>query len=309
MEKKTKVFWYLIGIGVFILFFLILVSSAISVGERLRQIHFGVEIGFYVITGLLIFFTIVNPIRIIVFSPSFSIVTTLDENNRKTRKVYSKVASNIVKSNELSESDRSLLIDYRGFEELKVNLEIVFNNTVKKQLNKIIIRNAKTVMISTAISQSARFDMITVFTVNLKMIKELVIKCGFRPSMKNLSKLSLNVFSTALIAEGLENLNFDDIFPQSFNNTLAEIPLVKPVMSIITQGIANALLTIRIGMVTRKYLFKDGNCITKEEIRRQALTESLKILPIVITDTLTFFPKKIVRFFTKKPNAEDLRTE
>lgn len=309
MKNKSRFLWYTVGIAVLILFSLILISSVLSVGEKLSRINFWVEIGFYVLVVFLVIFGIFNPIRIILCSPSFSIVTTLEENDPRVKRVFKKVAQNIVKNNELPVEEEQLLLEYKNYQELRINLEMVFHSSVKKQLNKIIIRNAKTVMISTAISQSARFDMMTVFTVNLKMIKELVEKCGYRPSMANLSKLTVNVFSTALIAEGLENLTMDDILPQSTNNALAEIPLIKPMMSIITQGIANALLTIRIGMVTRKYLFKDGNCITKEEIRRSALKESLKLLPLVLTDTLTFFPKRIVRLFTKKPKDMNTATD
>ena len=180
----------------------------------------------------------------------------------------------------------------------------------KLSLNKIIINQAKVVLISTAICQSARFDMITVFTINLQMIKQLVLKCGFRPSMRNLSKLTVNVFGTALIAEGLENMRLEDVLPASSLNVLGEIPLIKPLLSSVLQGIANALLTIRIGCVTRRYLFSDGAVVTKEDIRRQALKEAAKILPLVIADTITFFPKKIIRFFlSKKKNDNEVILE
>lgn len=161
-------------------------------------------------------------------------------------------------------------------------------------------------MISTAICQSSRFDMISVFTINIQMIKDLVVKCGFRPSMRNLSKLTVNVFATSLIAEGLENMRLEDILPQSSMNMLGEIPLIKPLITSVLQGVANSLMTIRIGCVTRRYLFSDGSIVTKEDIRRQALKESLKILPIVISDTITFFPKRVVRFFTNKKNDVNL---
>lgn len=154
-------------------------------------------------------------------------------------------------------------------------------------------------MLSTAISQNAKVDMITVYGVNIKMIKELVVKCGFRPSIRNLSKLSINVLSTALIADGLEKISFDEIFPQGSLGILENVPLIKPVMSSVTQGIANALLTLRIGMVSRKYLFKDGNDVTQELIRKNAWKESAKLIPTLVSDTFTFVPKKIIGLFKK----------
>lgn len=309
MKNFSKIFWYIIGISALILFLLILASSVIDVGEKLRSVNFILEIVFYVVVGILLFFGIINPIRIIVSSPSLALVTTLDTPSHKVYEVYKKVAKNIAKNNKLPDDQVNMLTTYKSYEELEFNLQLVFEKSVRTDLNRIIVNNAKTVMISTAICQSARFDMISVFTINLKMIKELVVKCGFRPTMKNLGKLSVNVFGTALIAEGLENMNLDDILPQSTMNVIGEIPLIKPIVSSITQGVANSLLTIRIGIITRKYLFKDGACITKEDIRRQALRESLKLIPEVIAGTITFFPKRVVKFFTKKPKEEEVQPE
>lgn len=304
MKKHNKV-WYLIGISCLLIFCLMLISSLINIGERLRKIHYLVEIGFYALVAIVFFFFIINPIRIILTSPSFEINTVLDKENHKTHQVYRKVAKNMVRNNNLTEVQIKLLTHYKNYDELKLNMQIVFNDAIKKDLNAIMIKNAKTVLISTAICQNARMDMFTVFGVNINLVKELVVKCGFRPNMKNLSKLTLNVFTTALIAEGLESISMDDILPQSTTNALAEIPFIKPVMASVTQGIANALLTLRIGMVTRKYLFKDGACITKEDIRKSAFKDSLMLLPQVIYGTLTFFPKKLVRFFGRKTADPD----
>lgn len=303
-KNKTKVFWYAIAIGCLIIFTLMLVSSLINIGERLRKIHFIVEIAFYVLVSLVIFFVIINPIRIILTSPSFEVCTTLDCDSHKVRKVYRQVAKNMTKSKYVDDDHKLLLTRYKSYDELQMNLSVVFHDCIKKNLNDIIVKKAKTVLISTAICQNARMDMITVFSVNLNMIKELVSECGFRPNMKNLSKLTVNVFSTALIAEGLESISMDDILPNSVNNALGQIPFIKPVMSSVTQGIANALLTIRIGCVTRKYLFKDGNIITKEDIRKSAFRDSLVLLPMVIYGTLTFIPKKIIHLFGSKNKEE-----
>ena len=76
-------------------------------------------------------------------------------------------------------------------------------------------------------------------------------------------------------------------------------------MSGVTQGITNALLTIRIGVVCRRYLFKEGEEITKESIRRQALKESIKMLPIVTKDVLSMFPSKIMKIFGSSKKAQE----
>lgn len=294
-KNKSRIIWYVIASGCLLLFLLIIISSVLNVGTKLREISNILEYVFYALVIIIFFFAIINPIIIILRSPSLAIATTLDPTDSRVVAIYKKVAKNIVKNNDLPEEQRILLTKYNSKNELLLNLQFVFEQSVKGELNKIILHDAKIVMISTAISQSARMDMISAFTVNLKMIKELVVKCGFRPSMKNLSKLTVNVFGTALIAEGLENLSLDDILPQNATNMLANVPFVKPLMESVIQGIANSLMTIRIGIITRKYLFADGAVVTKEEIRRQALKESMKMIPLVIAETITFFPKRVVR--------------
>ncbi len=302
--------WYVLGIGSIIVILLFVVSSVMEVGERFRRIpDVGkyVEYGFYVLVALLIWFLLVRPIVVIVKSPALDVITTLDPDSRKYNRIYKKVAKNIVKNNDLNETDVKLLTEYKSIPELKLNLQQVFDNSVKKELNKVIISHAKTVMISTAISQNARVDMFTVYAVNLRLIKRLVEKCGFRPSYKNLSKLALKVTTCALIADGLESLSLDDILPNSVLGPMQEIPFIKPIMASIAQGVTNGFLTLRIGVVTRKYLFKDGNEITREDIRKSAWKESLKLIPIIVADTFTFVPKKVVNLFSKKKDKDDVK--
>ena len=305
-KSSTKIFWYLTAVGFIILFLLILLSSILDVGDRLRNVSQYLEYAFYGITLILVYVLIYRPIHIIVFSPSFSIETTLDDQSAiKNYTVYKRVAKRLIANNDLPEIEKEKLsLALNDKEHLKEALNHTYNKVIKKQLNQMIRKHAKTVMISTAISQNGRLDFFTVIIVNLKMIKELVVTCGFRPSYRNLAKLTINVMTTALIAEGLENMDIADALPQSTLNTIGEIPLIKPLMSSVTQGISNALLTLRIGIVTRKYLFSDAEDITKEKIRRDALLEASGMLPVVIGDAMISLPKRIANMFKKSQKNE-----
>ena len=309
-NSKTKYLWYAIAIGIIILFLLMLLSSVLGVGERLRNINRYLEYGFYAITVLLLYLLILRPEHIILFSPSFSIETTLDEPSRKNFRVYKKVASRLLEQDilpdEVKEEIKAVRKDY---ELLNQALNTALNKHVKKQMNKVIRKNAQTVMVSTAISQNGRLDLYTVVVVNLKMIKELVYMAGFRPNMKNLSKLTINVFTTALIAEGLENMDLNDLIPNTTANMISEIPLLKPIMSSVIQGVSNALLTLRIGIVTRKYLFSDAKEITKEEIRRGALLEAAGMLPSVVGGAISVLPKKFINLFKKKDQKKEAKED
>ena len=309
-KDSTKIFWYAIAVGFILLFILILLSSILDVGDRLNAIHPYVEYAFYGLSFILVYFLILRPVHIILFSPTFSVETTLDDTKVINHAVHRKVAKRLLEDEKLSEDNKVRLNDAlkSNPEDLKLALNHVFNHHVKKEMNQVIRKHAKTVMISTAISQNGRFDFFTVIVVNLKMVKELVVMCGFRPSYKNLAKLTINVFTTALIAEGLENMDITELMPTSTMNTLGEMPFIKPVLSSVTQGISNALLTLRIGIVARKFLFSDAKEITKEEIRRTALIEAAAMIPQVIGDALLILPKRIASLF-KKPEKKSKDTE
>lgn len=301
--KKVKKLWIVVGIGIMIFFMIILISDIIAAGEKIRKISPYLEYGFYVLTVLLFYFLIFNPLRIILFSPSFSIVTVVDEENEKNLKVYKRIVKTLKDAKSINEDDVKRLESYETSGELREELSLVFNSSIKKEINRIIRKNAKTVLVSTAICQSGKLDMYTVISINIKMIKEIVVKCGFRPSYPKLGKLAVRVFSTALIAESLEGLDFSDIFPQSTVNYLADVPLVKPIATSLIGGISNALLTLRVGVVTRNYLFSEGK-LNKDEIRTRAIKESLKIIPGVIKDAFAYFPNKIIKAFTKNKTEE-----
>ena len=114
---------------------------------------------------------------------------------------------------------------------------------------------------------------------------------------------------TALIAEGLENINLNEILPSSTTSILKNLPFIKTLTNSFFQGMSNALLTIRIGIVTRKYLFSDANIKTKTDIRIEAFKESVKLLPIVVKDVLLLFPKKafgIFHFGAKKEEFDNV---
>ncbi|MFI3329244.1 MAG: DUF697 domain-containing protein [bacterium] len=300
---KSKALWILVGIGSFLIILLMILSSVLDIGERLALISPVMSYIFYGLVAVLLFVLVLNPLRIILFSPSLSIATSMDKESGKTKKIYKKVIKNIVENNELTEEEMSGINAAKDFEELKLALNTCYDTTIKKRISKIIYNNAKTVMISTAICQNAKLDMYSVVAVNLKMIKEIVAASGFRPSYKNLGKLSINVLTTALVAEGLENVAIEDVLPNSAMNSIGDIPFVKPIVSSILQGTSNGLLTLRIGFVCRKYLFADLGQ-TKSQIRAEAFKESMKMLPMLISDVATYFPSKIVKLFTKKDETK-----
>lgn len=297
MQKKR--FWILIGIGVVVLFGFILLSNIISVGERLRGVHEYIEYGFYGLSIILVYVLVINPVRVITLSPTFSIDALLDDDNKRF-KIYKDAAKVLIKNDYLTSEDKeNLHKSMHNKDELKNALTVVFDTTIKKEINKLIIKNSTTVMVSTALSQNGNLDMLSVVAINLKMIKEIVQLSGFRPTYPNLAKLSVNVLITSLIAEGLEDIEVSELLPNKISETLTDLPFIKTISSSILSGIANGMLTCRVGVITRSYLFNDNKLLTKRQIRRMAYLESIKMMPIIVKDGLVVFPKGISSIFIK----------
>ena len=296
MEKKR--FWYLIGIGVVILFLFIFISNVISVGAELRDIHEYVEYGFYGLAGILTYVLIVNPLRVIMFAPTFSIDALLDDS--KKYRLYKDAAKVLLTNDNLTDEDKELISsNMKDKEKLKESLATVFNTTIKDQMNKLIIKNSETVLVSTALSQNGNLDMMSVIAINLKMIKEIVQLSGFRPTYPNLAKLSLNVLITSIIAEGIDDLEVSELLPSKISETMTDLPFVKTISSSILSGIANGMLTCRVGVVTRTYLFRDNKLLNKKQIRRMAYKETIKMMPLIIAGGLSVFPKGVAAVFGK----------
>lgn len=297
MKQKRQVLWYLVALGFIILFVLMLLSSVLDVGERLSTIHVYVSYVFYVLVFLIVYILLLRPINIIAFKKPLRL--HLDKEALEL-KDYQKMKSILLDLAYVSDESKAQLKEAKTIETLKTLVDDLMNKVIKKEVMNIIKTHAKTVMISTAISQNGRLDFLTVVVVNIKMISKIVEAIGFRPSYPELAKLIIQVMTTALVAEGLENIDLNDVLPQQTLNSIGEIPFIKPILSSTTQGISNALLTLRMGIVTREFLIPTKKATVIGQVRKIAFLEAAALTPLVVADALTIFPKTVFNLF--KPN-------
>lgn len=297
MKQKRQVLWYLVALGFIILFVLMLLSSVLEVGERLSNIHLYVSYVFYVLVFLIVYILLLRPINIIAFKKPLRL--HLDKEALEL-KDYQKMKSILLDLAYVSDESKAQLKEAKTIETLKTLVDDLMNKVIKKEVMNIIKTHAKTVMISTAISQNGRLDFLTVVVVNIKMISKIVEAIGFRPSYPELAKLIIQVMTTALVAEGLENIDLNDVLPQQTLNSIGEIPFIKPILSSTTQGISNALLTLRMGIVTREFLIPTKKATALGQVRKIAFLEAAALTPLVVADALTIFPKTVFNLF--KPN-------
>ena len=297
MGKKR--FWVLIGIGALTVIFFILISNILDVGEKLRNIHEYVEYTFYGLSVILIYFLVLNPLRIIVFSPTFTVDAMLSDDNKR-HKIYRDAAKVLISNENITDEDKELLKStLNNRKELKQSLQTVFTTTIRGNINDAITRNSKSVLVTTALSQNGNLDMLSTLIIQIKMIKEIVELSGFRPSYPYLAKLSVNVLVTSLIAEGIEEIDFTEYMPTKLGETLTDMPFVKTISSSIIGGISNSMLTCRVGVITQKYLYNDNKLLDRKDIRRMAYKDTFKLMPKIITEGLSVFPKGVASIFAR----------
>ena len=123
--------------------------------------------------------------------------------------------------------------------------------------NSLIWKNAGKAFLTTSISQNDKIDALSVLLVNLSMIKQIVGVYGYRPSYAKLFRIYLAVLKTSLIAYGMQNVNWFNVFGKFFTGFARKIPLLDTLVDSAVQGTVSAFLTVLIGYKTKKYLCSD----------------------------------------------------
>ena len=123
--------------------------------------------------------------------------------------------------------------------------------------NSLIWKNAGKAFLTTSISQNDKIDALSVLLVNLSMIKQIVGVYGYRPSYAKLFRIYLAVLKNSLIAYGMQNVNWFNVFGKFFTGFARKIPLLDTLVDSAVQGTVSAFLTVLIGYKTKKYLCSD----------------------------------------------------
>ena len=95
------------------------------------------------------------------------------------------------------------------------HMYILYNNQIKKNIDELVVNSAKDTLILTAMSQNGFVDFIVVLTNNFRMIKKIIVMCGFRPTFMRTLKLYINVFFSSLVADGAQKLEMSSLISSS----------------------------------------------------------------------------------------------
>ena len=155
--------------------------------------------------------------------------------------------------------------------------------------DEIIQQTASTVFISTAISQSGRLDAFLVLSAQSRMVWRIARLYYQRPTLRDIIQLYANVAGTAFLASEFEDVDISEQVEPVLSSTLGALVVTIPgvqlaasilVNSVLT-GAANAFLTLRVGIIVRRYC---GSLVISEKraLRRAASAEAAKLLGSIV---------------------------
>jgi len=157
---------------------------------------------------------------------------------------------------------------------------------IDQKADLIIKNTASTIFLSTAVSQNGRLDALMVLIAQTKLVWQLTHLYNQRPTLKYMVKLYGNIAATTLIVSELDDMNLAKYIEPGLSTLLGTsvlkmVPGAQVGAQIITnsiiEGTANAFLTLRVGVITKRY----ATALKLEEkwsIRKSASLEAAKML-------------------------------
>jgi hypothetical protein len=270
--NNYKKYVLLITVGVAICLSTILLSQFVQIFQAAFSIH--PNLGYLVLCCFLIIITccFVYPIYSILRLPRIPLPPEKEDSAEYDR-YLGYIAKRLSKNPQLSGVD----IDFTN------NLDGIHSSftVLNAKADEIINNTAKSVCISTAISQYGRLDSLLVLIAQIRMVWQVACIYSTRPQWNELVSLYTNVVMTSLIAGGVEESNIESqievIVNTSLGHGLAGIPGISGVSaffvkSLIT-GSINGFLTLRTGIIAKRYCSALTQ-IDKKSVRRYAFSEA-----------------------------------
>jgi len=168
------------------------------------------------------------------------------------------------------------------------------------EADSIVRRTASTVFLSTALMQNGRLDALILLFTQIQMVGRVARIYVQRPSPRELMRLYANVAGTAFVASGLESLDLGEMVAPLATSMVPAlkggIPGLSGISALlvrcVSNGAANAFLTLRVGEVARRYCELSSRC-PPELIRKSATAAAVQHLGRIVRENGALVVRKI----------------
>lgn len=317
----------LLIIGVFIgVLVILLMGNVITIAEKLGEICHTVyvEYAFYALVFLLVFIFVLVPIIKVHTAPEFPAMGQGDD-ERDVRKLYSfgkRLASECtyIEDEQLrSRHQEDLLKELQesggDLEKIKAVLdkEVALRFDGNKEMgvqgiNSKMREWAKSVFIITSVSQNNLVDTTVVLVMNYRQIEDLVHATGFRPSRAGMFRIYANILTTTLISYCTSEVISDLAGETTLAGAMANLKIPGVISESAIQGAVNALLTLRIGYVTKTFLMEGPDALAgrkRREVSIKAFKDAFVAIPGVLAGTAASMGKGLFGLLKGKKTAAE----
>ncbi len=168
------------------------------------------------------------------------------------------------------------------------------------EADSVVRKTASTVFLSTALMQNGRLDALILLFTQIQMVKRVARVYVQRPSPRELIRLYVNVAGTAFIASGLESLDLGEMVAPLATSVVPALKGGLPMLSgisallvkCVSNGAANAFLTLRVGEVARRYCELTSRT-SPELIRKSATAAAVQHLGRIVRENGALVVRKI----------------
>ncbi len=169
-------------------------------------------------------------------------------------------------------------------EDLESAIEVL-----NKKADETIGETASVVFLTTSISQNGKLDAFTVFITQVRMVWKVAHIYYQRPSLRELMYLYSNVGASSFLASEIEDMDLtrqiEPILNALFKNASGRsVPFLgnatQVILDSIMEGSTNAFLTLRVGILTKKYCGELG-VADPARMRKEAIREAANQLRVI----------------------------
>ena len=318
----------LLIIGVFIgVLVILLMGNVITVAEKLGEICHTVyaEYAFYALVFILVLAFVIVPIIKVHAAPEFPALGMGDETsdlknlNSFGRKLvsncgYIEDAEQRAKHQEALRAElKACAEDMEGLKAL-IDREVALRFDGSKEMgiqgvNAKMKEWAKSVFMITAVSQNNLVDTTVVLVMNYRQIEDLVLATGFRPTRAQMFRIYANILTTTLISYCTSEVLSDLAGETTLAGAMANLKIPGVISESAIQGAVNALLTLRIGYVTKTFLMEGPDALAgrtrRREVSIKAFKDAFVAIPGVLAGTVGTMGKGILGLFRGRKAMEE----
>lgn len=283
MQKQIKIFVAVIALFVLVLFILFVINQTYQIVALAET--FGQTAGKAVLFILLALYAVILgiPLYLIIRRPR-SLKPPKDEHSRAYNHFIARLSNRLKKNPHLND------MPWKTDEADQVKRAVT---KLDEKADQLIRQAAATVFVTTAISQSGRLDALFVLLTQTKMIWQISAIYNQRPALADMVRLYANVGITAFLATELDDLDIgpqvEPVITAAMGTSLVSyVPGFSHISSIVANslldGAANAFLTLRVGVIARKYC---GMLVQTERktIRRHATVMAAQMIGSIVMDS------------------------